>query len=164
MRDRGDGPQPEATAGRDPASEPGRRRARVGARTRWVGTRADHARAGNAHVPAAAGGGVRQVTSTLEREVKLAASPAFRMPSLDELGDDVLTIPRDPERLQTVYLDTQDFRLARWGVSLRHREGHGWTTKLPTDDDRGDLLIRGEFTFPGEDASNPPDEAVALIR
>ncbi len=103
------------------------------------------------------------MTSTLEREVKLAASPAFRMPSLDELGDDVLTIPRDPERLQTVYFDTQDFRLARWGVSLRHREGHGWTTKLPTDDARGDLLIRGEFTFPGEDPSHPPDEAVALI-
>ena len=49
-------------------------------------------------------------------------------------------------------------------MSLRHREGQGWTTKLPTDDARGDLLIRGEFTFPGEDASNPPDEAVALIR
>ena len=110
------------------------------------------------------GGEVGEVTATLEREVKLAASPAFRMPSLDELGDDVLTIPRDPERLQTVYFDTQDFRLARWGVSLRHREGQGWTTKLPTDDARGDLLVRGEFTFPGEDASNPPDEAVALIR
>ena len=109
------------------------------------------ARAGDAHVPAAAGGGVRQVTSTLEREVKLAASPAFRMPSLDELGDDVLTIPRDPERLQTVYFDTPDFRLARWGVSLRHREGQGWTTKLPAEDAGGDLLIRGEFTFPGED-------------
>lgn len=102
--------------------------------------------------------------ATLEREVKLAASPSFRMPSLDELGDDVLTIPRDPQRLQTVYYDTQDFRLARWGVSLRHREGHGWTTKLPAEDAGGDLLIRGEFTFPGEDPSSPPDEAVALIR
>ena len=55
------------------------------------------------------------MTATLEREVKLAASPAFRMPSLDELGDDVLTIPRDAERLQTVYFDTQDFRLATVG-------------------------------------------------
>jgi inorganic triphosphatase YgiF len=71
------------------------------------------------------------VTATLEREVKLAASPAFRMPSLDELGDDVLTIPRDPERLQTVYFDTQDFRLARWGVSLRHREGRGGPRSCP---------------------------------
>ena len=104
------------------------------------------------------------MTATLEREVKLAASPAFRMPSLDGLGDDVLTIPRDPERLQTVYFDTQDLRLARWGVSLRHREGQGWTAKLPTEDARAELLIRGEFTFPGEDASSPPGEAVALIR
>jgi CHAD domain-containing protein len=99
----------------------------------------------------------------LEREVKLAASPTFRMPSLDELGDDILTIPRDAERLQTVYFDTGDFRLARWGISLRHREGLGWTTKLPAEDG-GDLLIRGEFTFPGEEATSPPDEAIDLIR
>jgi CHAD domain-containing protein len=101
---------------------------------------------------------------TREREAKLAASAAFRMPSLDGLGDDVLIIPHDAERLQTVYFDTPDLRLARWGVSLRHREGQGWTTKLPAEDGGGDLLIRGEFTFPGEDTANPPDEAVDLIR
>jgi CHAD domain-containing protein len=100
----------------------------------------------------------------VEREIKLAASPAFTMPSLDELGDDVLTIPNDPERLQTVYFDTGDFRLARWGVSLRHREGQGWTTKLPPQDEGNDLLVRGEFTFPGDDAADPPDEAVDLVR
>jgi CHAD domain-containing protein len=100
---------------------------------------------------------------TPEREVKLAASAAFRMPSLDGLGDDVLTIPHDARRLQTVYFDTPDFRLARWGVSLRHREGQGWTTKLPAEDGGGTLLVRGEFTFPGE-STTPPDEAVDLIR
>ncbi len=99
-----------------------------------------------------------------EREVKLAASAAFRMPSLDGLGEDVLTIQHDAQRLQTVYFDTPDFRLGRWGVSLRHREGQGWTTKLPAEDAQGNLLIRGEFTFPGEDATTPPDEAVDLIR
>jgi CHAD domain-containing protein len=104
------------------------------------------------------------VTSSREREVKLAAPAAFRMPSLDDLGDDVLTIPHDAQRLQTVYYDTTDFRLGRWGVSLRHREGQGWTTKLPPEDGGGPLLIRGEFTFPGEDATTPPDEAVDLIR
>jgi CHAD domain-containing protein len=104
------------------------------------------------------------MTASTEREVKLAASAAFRMPSLDGLGDDVLTIPHDAQRLQTVYFDTSDFRLARWGVSLRHREGQGWTTKLPAEDGDGNLLIRGEFTFPGEDATTPPDEAVDLIR
>lgn len=104
------------------------------------------------------------MTASPEREVKLAASAAFRMPSLDGLGDDVLTIPDDAQRLQTVYFDTPDFRLARWGVSLRHREGQGWTTKLPAADGGGDLLIRGEFTFPGEESTTPPDEAVDLIR
>jgi CHAD domain-containing protein len=98
-----------------------------------------------------------------EREVKLAASPTFRMPSLDQLGDDIIALPRDPERLQTVYFDTGDFRLARWGISLRHREGQGWTTKLPPQDG-GDLLVRGEYTFPGEEPVSPPDEAIDLIR
>jgi CHAD domain-containing protein len=102
--------------------------------------------------------------AALEREVKLAASPAFRMPSLDELGDDVLTLPNDPERSQTVYFDTADLRLARWGVSLRQREGQGWTVKLPPQDEGNDLLVRGEFTFPGDDASAPPHEAVDLVR
>ena len=98
-----------------------------------------------------------------EREVKLAASPAFRMPSLDELGDDVLVIRHDPERLHTSYFDTTDFRLARWGVSLRHRQGQGWTTKLPPQGE-GDILVRGELTFPGDEATSPPDEAIEPIR
>lgn len=99
----------------------------------------------------------------VEREVKLGASPTFQMPSLEQLGDDILTIPQDPERLQTVYFDTGDFRLARWGISLRYREGQGWTTKLPPEDG-GEMLVRGEFTFPGDEASSPPDEAIDLIR
>lgn len=99
----------------------------------------------------------------IEREVKLAASPTFRMPPLDDLGDDVLVIPHDPARLETVYFDTADLRLARWGISLRHREGQGWTVKLPPEDD-GVLLARGEFAFPGEDASSPSGDAVDLIR
>lgn len=99
----------------------------------------------------------------IEREVKLAASATFRMPPLDDLGDDVLVIPHDPARLETVYFDTADLRLARWGISLRHREGQGWTVKLPSEND-GVLLSRGEFAFPGEDPSIPSSEAVDLIR
>ena len=49
-------------------------------------------------------------------------------------------------------------------MSLRHREGQGWTTKLPPEKDGGALLVRGEFTFPGEDTAAPPEEAVDLIR
>ena len=98
-----------------------------------------------------------------EREVKLSASPAFRMPSLDDLGDDVLVVPREAERLETVYFDTDDLRLARWGISLRHRGGQGWTVKLPSEAE-GDLLIRDELTVPGDDGSAPPDEALDPIR
>ena len=57
-----------------------------------------------------------------------------------------------------MYFDTQDLRLARWGVSLRHREGQGWTTKLPAEDARGELLIRGGHV-PRGGPPNPPDEA-----
>jgi len=114
-----------------------------------------------------------------EREVKLSASPAFRMPSLDDLGDDVLVLPMDPARLRTLYFDTEDLRLARWGVSLRHRDGQGWTVKLPAEGG-GDLLIRDELSFPGDEPENgagasqgdepgddligPPEEVIDPIR
>ena len=35
------------------------------------------------------------------------------------------------QRLHTIYYDTPDMRLARWGASLRFRVGEGWTLKLP---------------------------------
>ncbi len=100
--------------------------------------------------------------SPAEREVKLAAASSFRMPTLDLLADDITSSPREPERLSTTYLDTDDLRLARWGVSLRHRVGEGWTVKLPSEGN-GALLVRSELTFAGN-ARRPPVEAVDLVR
>lgn len=97
-----------------------------------------------------------------EREVKLSAPPTFRMPWLDGIAEGVVAAPRETERLETTYVDTEDYRLARWGVSLRHRVDQGWTTKLPTDMS-GPLLVRGEYTVPGDDGE-PPPESVDLIR
>jgi len=97
-----------------------------------------------------------------EREVKLAAAPSFRMPSLDGLADEVIPVPREAERLSTTYLDTDDLRLARWGVNLRHRVGEGWTVKLPAESD-GALLVRPELKFPGN-GRRPPAAAVDLVR
>ena len=97
-----------------------------------------------------------------EREVKLTVSPEFRLPRFERLPDGVTVAPRPVERLQTVYLDTADLRLARWGVSLRHRTGEGWTVKLPGER-VGPLLVRGEYLFPGE-AKDPPGEALDLLR
>src|SRR4029079_11415503 len=96
----------------------------------------------------------------LEREVKLEASPAFRLPDLDVNG--VHAGPRHEERLLTARLDTVDLRIVRWGASLRHRTGEGWTVKLPVGRD-GDLLERAEHVFPGDDPAKPPAEAVDLV-
>jgi CHAD domain-containing protein len=97
----------------------------------------------------------------LEREVKLAAPPAFSLPDLEDLAAAVETSPIDERRLETVYYDTPDLRLARWGANLRIRQGEGWTLKLPATS-QGPALTRRELEFPGE-AGQPPDAAVALV-
>jgi CHAD domain-containing protein len=98
---------------------------------------------------------------TLEREIKLQAPAGFR---LSDLGAEWLLLrEREPEQLVTTYLDTADLRIARWGCSLRHRRGQGWTVKLPPADE-GPLFVRAEHAFPGEDAGRPPSDAADLLR
>src|SRR5690348_1064834 len=69
--------------------------------------------------------------------------------------------------METVYYDTPDLRLARWGVSLRHRAGEGWTLKLaPPPSVPGKptaVLERDELTFQGA-AKKPPAEAIEVVR
>jgi inorganic triphosphatase YgiF len=81
--------------------------------------------------------------------------------------DGVTVTPPEAVRLETVYYDTPDLRLARWGVSLRHRAGEGWTLKLPPaqapGQPQGQLLERDEITFQGG-AKRPPEGAVAIVR
>jgi CHAD domain-containing protein len=104
----------------------------------------------------------------LEREVKLGAGPAFHLPDLSGVVDGVTVTPPEAVRLETVYYDTADLRLARWGVSLRHRRGEGWTLKLPpahtsTDGPSAQLLERDELNFQGG-AAKPPAGALAVVR
>jgi CHAD domain-containing protein len=104
----------------------------------------------------------------IEREVKLGAGPAFRLPDLGGVLDGVTVTAPEAVRLETVYYDTPDLRLARWGVSLRHRAGEGWTLKLPprpqaAGQPPGELLERDELTFQGG-AKRPPDAAVSIVR
>ncbi len=95
-----------------------------------------------------------------ERELKLAATPDFRMPSIYGLvGPTVRQAP--PERNDTTYYDTADLRLARWGASLRHRPGEGWTVKLPAERD-APFLVRPEVVFEGN-GEHPPEPAVDLV-
>ena len=100
----------------------------------------------------------------IEREVKLSAAPGFTIPALDGLVDGATVAPLPVRTLEAVYYDTADLRLARWGVSLRHRtgDGTGWTVKLP-EGDHGPALVRREVPFAGG-PGEPPAPAVDLVR
>jgi CHAD domain-containing protein len=98
----------------------------------------------------------------IEREVKLGAGPAFHLPSLDGVVEGAVVGAPEVLRLETVYHDTPDLRLARWGVSLRHRAGEGWTLKLAPAVADG-ALERAELNFPGG-PKKVPEAATAVIR
>ena len=53
-----------------------------------------------------------------EREVKLSARKGFELPDLSGTHGTVAA-PRTDELLSTVYPDSDCFRLARWGLSVR---------------------------------------------
>jgi CHAD domain-containing protein len=101
-----------------------------------------------------------------EREAKLGAGPAFDLPDLEGVIDG-LTATAFPQRhLDAVYYDTRDLRLARWGITVRHRTGEddGWTVKLPEDGGGEATLVRNELTFPGARAAGPPPPVADLVR
>jgi len=91
-----------------------------------------------------------------EREVKLGAWGGFRLPDLDGVLDGVTAGPTTTRTLTAAYYDTADLRLARWGITVRHRDadGAGWTVKLP-EGDGGPALVRREVTFEGGPARIP---------
>ena len=97
-----------------------------------------------------------------ERETKLTAPAGFQMPELAGPDDGLLAEAQPERRYTTVYWDTPDHRLARWDATLRHRDGEGWTVKLPGEL-AGGLLEREEHTFQGG-ARKVPAEAAALLR
>ncbi|HET9692101.1 MAG TPA: CYTH domain-containing protein, partial [Acidimicrobiales bacterium] len=105
-----------------------------------------------------------------ESEVKLDAGSAFRMPALDDLGEGVEAVALPEARMTATYLDTDDLRLVRAGVTLRHRAERAadgaqveeWTLKLPAPAD-GALVVRRELRWPGPDDALPA-EADALVR
>jgi CHAD domain-containing protein len=102
------------------------------------------------------------VKANRERELKLSASPLLRVPALVDDTDGIVAVEREPARLLATYLDTEDLRLVRSGVTLRHRTREGWTVKLPVASDAR-FLTRTELVFPGE-VRRPPPEALDLVR
>jgi CHAD domain-containing protein len=106
------------------------------------------------------------MNGTVERELKLRAPARFSLARMDPQLDGFVASPVRFRRLHTVYYDTPDLRLARWGCSLRFRSGEGWTLKLPVPQ-RSRALIREEHVFPGERTAIPAgalDLATAYLR
>ena len=61
-------------------------------------------------------------TSThIEREVKLGAWAGLALPDLSGVAADIKVVALPTQRLSATYYDTVDLRLARWGVTVRHR-------------------------------------------
>ncbi len=83
-----------------------------------------------------------------EREAKLRAPAQFALPDLGELLPGVFTKALPELDLDAIYYDTTDLRLARFGITVRHRAGEGepcWTVKFPDSAARGPALVRSEI-------------------
>ncbi len=101
----------------------------------------------------------------LEREAKLSAAADFELPDVGGLMPGVIAKAQPELRLDAVYYDTSDLRLARFGVTVRHRTGEGaarWTVKLPEGAGNGSRITRREIDLPGSDGS-PPAEVADLV-
>jgi len=98
--------------------------------------------------------------SAVERELKLDPPGTFSLARMQPRLNGFIASPAGFKRLHTVYYDSPDLRLTRWGCSLRFRRGDGWTLKIPVPTE-SQALFREEHVFPG-DGSRVPDAALDL--
>jgi CHAD domain-containing protein len=97
----------------------------------------------------------------IEQEVKLQVPRRFDLSALSAGVNGYTVSPVEATRYTTVYYDSDDLRLVRWGCSLRYRKGQGWTLKLPVDISASEIR-RVEHTF-ADDAGKPPAQALELV-
>jgi len=97
-----------------------------------------------------------------ERELKLVVDDDFVLPALDGVVHDAVLGPATRRSIEDSYFDTADFRLARWGVTLRSRAGAGWTVKIPNRSGSVSVLDREEIEIEGIEG-DPPRAALGLV-
>ena len=101
-------------------------------------------------------------TASVEIERKYDVDAATAVPDLAGLDGVAQVAPAQVHELVATYLDTDDLRLRRAGITLRHRAGGtdaGWHLKVPLGSDREELHV------PGNDPTEPvPVELRALVR
>ncbi|HEX4656457.1 MAG TPA: CYTH and CHAD domain-containing protein [Streptosporangiaceae bacterium] len=102
-------------------------------------------------------------TEITETERKYDAPPGAPLPDLADLPGVAAESDPEEQTLKAQYYDTDDLRLIRHGITLRHRTGGsdaGWHLKLPLGGDS-----RGEIRLPpGPAAQQVPAELAALVR
>ncbi|HEV2089022.1 MAG TPA: CYTH and CHAD domain-containing protein [Cryptosporangiaceae bacterium] len=97
-----------------------------------------------------------------EEELKFAVHGRFTLPDLSGVVEDARMRSLGRRRLLAVYFDTPDLRLARAGVTLRHRtgeEGLPWQLKLAT----GAVNVREELGADGPADEPPPAALTELV-
>ena len=99
-----------------------------------------------------------------ESEVKLDLHPAVELPPLEGVVEGAVVEAQPEQVLTATYFDTDDLRLIRAGVTLRHRPEEGtdpWQVKIPVRAD-ADGTTRLELAFPGG-SRRPPVEARRMV-
>ena len=105
-----------------------------------------------------------------EVELKLAVEGSFVMPPLFHDGLGVAEVEELPTLdMRSTYYDTSDLRLARSGVTLRHRTGESggprWTLKLPVAGEGATVRDEQHFEAPaGRVPRAAKDLATAYVR
>jgi CHAD domain-containing protein len=96
-----------------------------------------------------------------EREVKMVVPDSLELPALHDAVAGAALGEVEERMIDDIYYDTADLRLARWGCTLRHRGGEGWTVKIPGPS-KGVVLDREEVVL-GGDRGDPPVRALNLV-
>jgi CHAD domain-containing protein len=101
--------------------------------------------------------------SVHETERKYEAPGGTALPDLADLPGVAAVAGPEEQRLEAVYYDTADLRLARAGLTMRRRTGGddaGWHLKLPAGVD-----TREEVRLPpGRAAKHPPKQLSSLVQ
>ncbi|MEU4742384.1 CYTH domain-containing protein, partial [Actinosynnema sp. NPDC023658] len=102
-------------------------------------------------------------SSVHETERKYEAPGGTALPDLSDLPGVAAVAGPEELKLEAVYYDTADLRLARAGLTLRRRTGGddaGWHLKLPVGVD-----TREEVRLPpGRAGAHPPEQLASLVR
>ncbi|MFI5957292.1 CHAD domain-containing protein [Cryptosporangium sp. NPDC051539] len=101
-----------------------------------------------------------------EEELKFGVHGRFVLPDLTAaFGTGHRVEPQGRQILTAVYYDTADLRLARLGITLRHRTGEGgppWHLKLPKGATAAGATVREEIAVDGP-AETPPLALTGLV-